>query len=169
MPQTNDQHDADLTAQAKARATHAAIAREICRLGLELEKLSAQEEELLRACYTRWPKDQVLADGIVRGAGLAAVGFPSGTFTSAQTAYGRKCVFRHEVLRAIAVAYADILSELLPAAEVAEVRAGIEADRARGAVYFAGQNHWHAPGLWAAALDQLQILRLKARLVLHGL
>lgn len=86
------------------------------------------------------------------GTGLVPCGFVQGVFSPAVTSLGPespKSIFRHDVLRTIAVAYPDLVAEALPAEETADILAAIERDRAKGVILFAARiSDWQFAGGW---------------------
>jgi len=128
--------------QASVRATHKALVRRKVKALFELKSLEDEETALLQNAYAKWREDTVLPTEIIqRGAGLVPCTFPAGVFVDAAPMQGHKVrsAFVDGVLRAIAIAYPD----LLPADLAADVVASIEADRARGAVMIPGRQTWH--------------------------
>src|ERR1017187_2028261 len=158
--------DENLLEQARVQAAHRAIVERKLQAALEVEALESEEHRLVREAYRKWPD----------GAALVPCTFVAGVFTAAETTLGPdapKSIFRHDVLRSIAVAHPEVLAAVLPSEEAAAILAAIEADRAKSVIRFANPaigwsiaGTWHVGGI--AAEELLNYLRGPLRRKAHG-
>jgi|ERR1019366_3863628 hypothetical protein len=116
-------------------------AAEIVRLGSELAAVLVRREQRLQDALLKFPEAEVF-DGrqIEKGAGLADIGFPAGTFqTAPQSGHSGenlavRNIWQHHVLRSVAERYPDVLIATLGdkgAGIVATVQADIAAKKPR--------------------------------------
>ena len=130
-------------------------------------------QALFEAAQCEWKVFQRLQNA-PPNAKLIPVTAPAGTFRPMAAADGRQLsIYRDDVLKAVALAYPEVLLKALPDENLAaQLLAEVEAWRGRGSkvLSFGGQPKWHqAGGFSTAGIDELDLLCGRTRRELHGL
>lgn len=97
--------------QERIRSEYIEDLREFLRLGYALRKVQAALIERHAGAAQRWPDTETLPDGqqILKGAGLANIGFPQGIFDVVPTDIGPKCVLDELERDAVEAGFGEVL------------------------------------------------------------